>query len=56
MPISIRGQSIDAAVRNPEDMRRLLVGVAHKLALYDGRLNAREALALIRKARIANGE
>jgi len=38
MPISIRGQSIDAAVRNPEDMRRLLVGVAHKLALYDGRL------------------
>ncbi len=38
MPISIRGQSIDAAVRNPEDMRRLLVGVAHKLAFYDGRL------------------
>ncbi|HEV2992119.1 MAG TPA: hypothetical protein VG759_27025 [Candidatus Angelobacter sp.] len=38
MPISIRGQSIDAAVRNPEDMRRLLVGMAHKLALYDGRL------------------
>src|SRR5205807_6276490 len=38
MPTSIRGQSIDAAVRNPEDMRRLLVGVAHKLAFYDGRL------------------
>jgi hypothetical protein len=38
MPISIRGQSIDAAVRNPEDMRRLLHGVAHKLALYDGKL------------------
>jgi|SRR5579859_5458946 len=38
MPISIRGQSIDAAVRNPEDMRRLLAGVAHKLAFYDGQL------------------
>ena len=47
MPISIRGQSIDAAVRNPEDMRRLLVGVAHKLALYDGRLDGKTALRLV---------
>src|SRR2546421_12354223 len=38
MPTSIAGQSIDAAVRNPNDMRRLLQGIAHRMAIYDDQL------------------
>lgn len=35
MPSSIGGNSIDAAIRNPDDMRRLLNGIAGRLAIYD---------------------
>jgi hypothetical protein len=38
MPPSIGGNSIDAAVRNPDDMRRLLNGIAGRLAMYDDQL------------------
>src|SRR2546421_278997 len=38
MPTSIRGHSIDAAIRNDDDMRRLLQGVAYKMAIYDRQL------------------
>jgi len=38
MPPSIGGHSIDAAVRNPDDMRRLLNGIAGRLAIYDDQL------------------
>ena len=38
MPTSISGHSIDAAVRNPNDMRRLLQGIAHRMAIYDDQL------------------
>ena len=38
MPYSISGHSIDAAVRNPNDMRRLLHGIAQRMAIYDDQL------------------
>src|SRR5437660_5620117 len=38
MPPSIGGHSIDAAVRNPDDLRRLLNGIAGRLAIYDDQL------------------
>ena len=38
MPNSISGHSIDAAVRNPNDMRRLLQGIAQRIAIYDDQL------------------
>jgi len=38
MPSSINGHSIDAAVRNPNDMRRLLQGIAQRIAIYDDQL------------------
>ena len=38
MPYSISGHSIDAAVRNPNDMRRLLHGIAQRIAIYDDQL------------------
>lgn len=38
MPSSIGGNSIDAAIRNPDDMRRLLNGIAGRLAIYDDQL------------------
>src|SRR5437016_5242386 len=38
MPTSIRGNTIDAAIRNDDDMRRLLQGVAYKMAIYDRQL------------------
>jgi len=38
MPNSISGNRIDAAVRNPNDMRRLLQGIAQRIAIYDDQL------------------